>query len=154
MYELRTGRSCIFKNNVHLVFVTKYRRNVFTAEMLERLSVVFSETCQQMSCELLEFGGEHDHVHMIVSIHPKLAVSNLVGKLKGKSSYILRREFWNRVKAMLWRKHFWSPSYCCVSVGGASIETVKKYIEQQRTPPSEKSVKTSKKLSKSDGTRS
>ena len=77
MYEWRTGRSCLFKNNVHLVFVTKYRRSVFTKEIIE-------ETCKQMDCELLEFGGEHDHVHFMVSIHPKVAVSNLVRKLKGK----------------------------------------------------------------------
>ena len=147
MYEWRTGRSCIYKNHIHLVFVTKYRRNVFTREMIDRLRELFSETCEQMNCELLEFDGEHDHVHLMVSVHPKIAVSNLIGKLKGKSSYFLRREYWDRIKTMLWGKHFWSPSYCCVSVGGASIETVKKYIENQRTPPSAKSVKTSKRLS-------
>ena len=118
MYEWRTGRSCVFKNNVHLVFVTKYRRNVFTKEMLDRLSDIFRETCEQMDCELHECNGEHDHIHMMVSVHPKLAVSNLVSKLKGKSSYFLRKEFWPQIKPMLWGKHFWSPSYCCVSVGG------------------------------------
>ena len=82
--------------------------------MLNKLWAIFSETCKQMDCELLEFGGEHDHVHAMVTVHPKLAVSNLVR---------------------------------CVSVGGASMETVKKYIEGQRTPPSEKAVKTSKRLS-------
>ena len=148
MYEWRTGRSCVYKNNVHLVFVTKYRRDVFTKEMLERLEVIITETCQQMDCELIEFGGEHDHIHVMVSVHPKVAVSNLVGKLKGKSSYMLRREFWERIKSMLWGKHFWSPSYCVVSVGGASLEVVKQYIEDQRTPPSEKAVKTSKSLAR------
>ena len=48
-----------------------------------------------MGCELLEFGGEDDHVHLMLSVHPKVAVANLVGKLKGKSSYILRIEFWD-----------------------------------------------------------
>uniref|UniRef100_UPI003977B472 transposase n=1 Tax=Chlamydia suis TaxID=83559 RepID=UPI003977B472 len=51
-----------------------------------------------MDCELLEFGGEDDHIHMMVSVHPKLAISNLVSKLKGKSSYMIRREYWDRVK--------------------------------------------------------
>jgi putative transposase len=71
----------------------------------------------------------------------------LVGKLKGKSSYMLRREYWDQIKAKLWGKHFWSPSYYCVSVGGASLETVRKHIENQRTPPPEKAVKISKRLS-------
>ncbi len=92
MYEWRTGRSCVFKNNVHLVFVTKYRRNVLTLEMLDRLKEIMTETCEQMDCELLEFGGEDDHIHLIVSVNPKIAIANLVGKLKGKSSYMLRKE--------------------------------------------------------------
>jgi len=149
-YEWRTGRSCIFKNNVHLVFVTKYRRNVFTKEMLERLESIMKETAIQMECELLEFGGEDDHVHIMISVHPKLAISNLVGKLKGKSSYMLRKEYWEQIKGKLWGKHFWSPSYCVVSVGGASLEVVKKYIENQRTPPSEKQVNQSKKIRKAE----
>lgn len=147
MYEWRTGRSCLFKNNAHLVFVTKYRRGVFTKEMLDRTKAIMEETCKQMDCELLEFGGEHDHVHLTVSIHPKVAVSNLVGKLKGKSSYMLRREYWERIKTMLWGNQFWSPSYCVVSCGGASLDVVKQYIENQSTPPSESAVKTSRALS-------
>ncbi len=147
MYEWRTGRSCLFKNNAHLVFVAKYRRGVFTKEMLDRTKAIMEETCKQMDCELLEFGGEHDHVHLTVSIHPKVAVSNLVGKLKGKSSYMLRREYWERIKTMLWGNQFWSPSYCVVSCGGASLDVVKQYIENQSTPPSESAVKTSRALS-------
>jgi putative transposase len=147
MYEWRTGRSCFYKNNVHLVFVTKYRRDVFTVEMLNRLKEIFIETCQQMDCEILEFGGEHDHVHLMLSVHPKIAIANLVGKLKGKSSYFLRKEYWNTIKKKLWGSHFWSPSYCVVSCGGASLDVIKNYIKNQREPPSEKQVKQSKAIS-------
>src|ERR1700722_17889172 len=121
MYEWRTGRSCVFKNNVHLVFVTKYRRDVLTAEMLDTLKEIYHETCAQMDCELLEFGGEDDHVHIMVSVNPKVAISNLIGKLKGKSSYMLRKNYWTLIKKKLWGNHFWSPSYCAVSCGGASL---------------------------------
>jgi putative transposase len=148
MYKWRTGRSCVYKNNVNLVFVTKYRENVFTEEMLNRVHEIIKETCLQMDCELLEFGGEHDHVHIMVAVHPKVAVSNLVGKLKGKSSYMIRREYWERVKTMLWGNHFWSPSYCVVSCGGASLDVVKQYIANQNTPPSARSIKTSIALAK------
>ena len=148
IYEWRTYRKYLFKNNAHLVFVTKYRRGVFTKEMLDRTKEIMKETCKQMDCELLEFGGEHDHVHLMVSIHPKVAVSNLVSKLKGKSSYMLRREYWERIKTMLWGNHFWSPSYCVVSCGGASLDVVKKYIENQQEPPTERAIKASKALKK------
>ena len=92
-YAWRTGRKCVFKNFVHLIFVTKYRRGVFTKEMLVTLKAVFKETTTQMGAELIEFGGEDDHVHLMLSYPPKVALSNLVGKLKGKSSYILRRDY-------------------------------------------------------------
>lgn len=147
MYPWRTGRSCVYKNYVHLVFVTKYRRDVFTLEMLNKLKEIFEETCKQMDCELLEFGGEDDHVHMMVAVHPKVALANLVGKLKGKSSYVLRREYWGRIKKKLWGKSFWSPSYCAVSCGGASLKVIKEYIEDQKKPPSEKQIKQSRSIS-------
>ena len=143
-YPWRTGRSCVFKNHVHLVFVTKYRRGVFDAAMLGRLNEVLQETCEQMDCELIQFGGEDDHVHLLIAAHPKWALSNLIGKLKGKSSYFLRKEFGSRLKRKLWGNHLWSPSYCVVSCGGAPLEVVREYVEQQRKPPSPRAVKKSK----------
>lgn len=145
-FSWRTGRSCIFRNYSHLVFVTKYRRNVFTKEMLNDMKIVFTETCVQMEGALLQFGGEDDHVHLLVSYPPKMALSNFVGKLKGKSSYVLRRKYWNLLKEKLWGKHLWSPSYCAVSCGGAPLEIVRRYVENQRQPPAEKEIKKALKL--------
>ena len=77
---------------------------------------------------------------------PKLAVSNLIGKLKGKSSYFLRQEYWPQIRGKLWGDHLWSPSYCLVSRGGAPLELVKKYVADQRKPPDPKSIQKSKEL--------
>lgn len=109
--------------------------------MLFRLEKLFKETCHQMNCELLEFGGEDDHVHLMAAVHPKCAIANLVGKLKGKSAYFLRKEFAMELRKKLWGYHLWSPSYCVVSCGGASLETVRSYIENQRQPSTEKGVR-------------
>ena len=148
MYQWRTGRSCVFKNFVHLVFVTKYRRRVFTYSMIERLKELFTETCQQMDVELIEFGAEDDHVHIMLNVPPKIAISNLVAKLKGKSSYFLRREFAEQLQKKLWGNNLWSSSYCVVSAGGAPLDVVKQYIANQRTPTSDINVAKSKKLTK------
>jgi putative transposase len=145
-YEWRTGRKCHFKLFTHLIFTTKYRRGVITAEMLERLREVFSETLLQMKGELLEFNGEDDHVHLMVSIPPQTALSHLVGKLKGKSSYLIRKEYWPLVKKKLWGDHFWSPSYCAVSCGGAPLDILKEYIQQQRVPPSQSEINRSQRF--------
>ena len=70
-YRWRTGRSQIYKHYYHLVFVTKYRRKVFTKKILERSKIIFKETALQMDCELIEFNGEENHVHLLFSIPPK-----------------------------------------------------------------------------------
>ena len=88
MDKWRTGRRCVYKNNIYLlIFVTKYRRRVFNLEMLNRLKALFSSTCVQMDAELIEFGGKRDHVHILLNVPPKLAIAALVGRLKGTSSY-------------------------------------------------------------------
>lgn len=145
-FEWRTGRKCVFKLFSHLIFTTKYRRNVITKEMLDRMRDVFEETLLQMKGELIEFNGEDDHVHLMIALPPQTAISHLVGKLKGKSSYVIRKEFWSTVKKKLWGQHFWSPSYCAVSCGGAPLEILKEYVQQQRTPPSEIQIQRSKRF--------
>lgn len=142
-YDWRTGRTCIYKCYYHLVFSPKYRRGVFTAEMLVRLREVIQETCEQMGGELIEFGCEQDHLHLMTSIPPSKSVSNFVGKLKGKSAYVLRSEFWPDISTKLWGTHFWSPSYCVATCGGAPLEIVRQYVEHQEKPPSRESVKRS-----------
>jgi len=104
--------------------------------MLNRLEDVFKESCDQMDGELQEFNGEEDHVHLLLSIPPKIAISNFISKLKGKSSYFLRKEFKIELAPKLWGKHLWSPSYCLVSCGGAPLDIIRNYIEEQRRPPS------------------
>src|SRR3954452_13886846 len=96
--DIRHGRHCVFRNFVHLVFVTKYRRDVITNTMLTRMKELIGETCNQMECELIEFNGEDDHVHLMVSVHPKVPISSLVGKLKGKTAYFIRQEFSKEIK--------------------------------------------------------
>ncbi|MBF0440290.1 MAG: IS200/IS605 family transposase [Oligoflexales bacterium] len=145
-FKWRTGRSCVFKNYVHLVFITKYRRGIFTESILNRLNTIFDETCNQMDAKLIEFSGEDDHVHLMISCPPKLAIANLVGKLKGKSSYLLRQEYWPQIKTKFWGEHLWSPSYCVVSCGGAPLDVVKQYIADQRRPADPKNIKKSNAL--------
>jgi len=145
-YPWRTGRKCLFKNFIHLVFVTKYRRDVITLKMLKEINHLIDETCKQMDCEMMDFNGEDDHIHIMINVHPKLSISNLVGKLKGKTSYFMRKNHWNHIKNYLWGKHFWSPSYCLISCGGAPLKIVKQYIENQRLIPKEKNIKQSKAL--------
>lgn len=131
--EVRTGRHCVFNMHVHLVFVSKYRKGVFTKAMLDSMREVFERVCLDFESELVEFDGEHDHVHLLVNYPPKVSVSSLVNSLKGASSRILRIKH-PEIKKKLWGNALWSPSYFAGSCGGAPIAIIKQYIEQQQTP--------------------
>lgn len=134
MSELRRGRHVVFNLSVHLVFVTKYRRDVLSARALEVIKVSCQNVCLDFECELLEFNGEDDHVHLLVSYPPKVAVSRLVNSLKGVSARYVRAAGFPEVQEKLWGKHLWSPSYFAGSAGGATLETLKRYIQNQRGP--------------------
>jgi len=132
--EIRHGRHCVFNLHVHLVFVTKYRRGVFTKEVIDDLRGIFNETCADFEAELVEFGGEDDHVHLLVNYPPKISISSLVNSLKNVSSRMIRKKNYPEISKKLWGGALWSPSYFAGSCGGAPISIIRQYIEQQRTP--------------------
>ena len=132
--EIRRGRHCVFLLHVHLVFVTKYRRVVFTKQILDDLQDIFSSVCADFEAELVEFDGEDDHVHLLVNYAPKVAVSALVNSLKGVSSRMIRKKNYPNIRKKLRGDALWSPSYFAGSCGGAPIEILRQYIEQQKTP--------------------
>lgn len=132
--DIRHGRHCVFVMHVHLVFVTKYRRQVFDQDAIQRLRKVFNEICRDFEAELIEMEGETEQVHLLVNYPPKVAVSTLVNSLKGVSSRILRRDRPDIAKRYYYQQALWSPSYFSSSCGGAPIEIIRQYIEQQQRP--------------------
>lgn len=131
---IRTGRHCVFNMHAHLVFVTKYRRTVFNKSMLASMKMIFTLICEQFEAKLVEFEGERDHVHLLIQYPPKLALSKLVNSLKGVSSRVLRKQFKKDIEKYYWKGVLWSPSYFAGSCGGAPIDIVRKYIENQKSP--------------------
>jgi putative transposase len=135
MQDYRRERHSVSRLSVHLVCVTKYRRKVFDGAALEWLQGHFAKVCERMGCTLVACDGEADHLHAIVEYPPKLSVSVLVNALKGTSSRMLRR-----LRPDIARRYsdgvLWSPSYFAASTGGATLDVVKKYVEQQRASTS------------------
>ncbi|BFO14694.1 hypothetical protein SHKM778_10820 [Streptomyces sp. KM77-8] len=76
--HIRTGRHCVFRMHVHLVFVTKYRHKIFADRHLTRCEEIMRAVCEDFEAELVEFNGENNHVHLLVNFPPKVAVSKLV----------------------------------------------------------------------------
>ncbi len=108
---------------------------MFTARHLERMEEITRHVCADFGCELAEFNGEPEHVHLLVNFPPTVAISRLVNSLNGVSSRRLRQEFPDL------RRHYWrakrlrSGSYFAGTLGGAPISVLRQYIEQQDRPP-------------------
>ena len=132
--DKNTHRSCVYELNYHLVFVTKYRKNCINNDILNDLNVIFKELLEKWDCELSEFNGEENHVHLLVKAHPNLNLSNLVNNLKTVSSRRVRKMYKEYLSKYYWKSYFWHRAYCIVSVGGASLEVIKKYIQDQKNP--------------------
>jgi putative transposase len=131
--EIRTGRHCVSNLHVHLVFVTKYRRRIFTKQILDEMKEVLKTVCADFEAELVEFDGEKDYVHLLVNYPPKVQISKLVNSLKGVSSRLIRKEF-PEIQKHYYKGVLWSPSYFAASCGGAPVSIIKNYIQSQQTP--------------------
>ena len=120
---------------LHLVLVTKYRRKALSRAMLVRMEEITKALLESWGCELIEFNGEADHVHILMGIHPAIQPSKVVNSMKTVTARRLRKEFAPDLKQHYWNKPvLWSRSYCILSAGGAPLEVLKRYIQDQDTP--------------------
>jgi putative transposase len=131
---LNKGSHSAYCIHLHIGFITKYRRKVITLAMLEEMRVVFNRVCAAQKSEMIEFNGETDHVHLLVSTAPDTTPSELIRSLKSASSRVIRAKFKAEIDKVYMNNVFWHHSYFVLSVGGAPLETLKRYIEGQEKP--------------------
>lgn len=125
------GFRSVYALTVYIVFVTKYRRKVISADMMLRLKEIFQETCDKWECQLIEFNGEADHVHLLINFSPQVQLSKLIANLKTVSSRLLRKDFKVELERTYSKPVLWTGSYFVASCGGVTIETLRKYVEGQ-----------------------
>ena len=123
------GSHSISDLKVHLIFVVKYRKKLISLSIKKTLISSFLRTCKSLNCKLLECNGEKDHMHLLVSYPASLSVSTIVNRLKGVSANLVRR--FPSLQRTLWMKSFWSTGFFAISCGGASLDAIKAYIENQ-----------------------
>lgn len=131
---IRRGRHAVWDCHAHLVFVTKYRRGALTDAILTDCENIMRRVCDDFGCELREFNGEDDHVHLLIGFPATVQLSRLVNSLKGVSSRHLRRDHHDHLKHYLWGRHLWSRSYYVGTAGGAPLETIAAYVKSQQRP--------------------
>lgn len=121
-------RHSVSKLVVHLIFTTKYRRKIFDGVMIQQIREAFESAAEKLEIEILEMDGEADHVHALIAYPPKLSISVLVNNLKSISSRRVRILNTN-LRKVSDSGVLWSRSYFACSAGGATIETLKAYVE-------------------------
>lgn len=119
--------------HIHLVFCTKYRRRVITPRVFQTLARSMRASATVVDASITAIEADGDHIHVLLTFPPRLSIARLVQRLKGASSRAVRAQRLPEVQRALWGRHFWSPSYCVVSCGGAPLEVVRTYVETQQT---------------------
>lgn len=129
--EIQKERHATHLLHAHLVFITKFRYKVLKTKHLKYLEKIFRQTIEDMGGKLEEFNGEEDHVHLLIQYPPKQSIVKIVNNLKGRSSRLIRRDIPDIANKYTGEAGLWHRSYFAGSVGGATLEIVKKYIEKQ-----------------------
>ena len=129
-----TGAHTVFYHRYHIVWITKYRYKVLEGAVRERIRAIIRQVCGELGVTIVKGVLSRDHVHMMVSIPPHLSVSDVVRRMKGRSSHKVQREF-PALRARYWGRHFWARGYFCTTSGNVTDEVILQYIEQHADKP-------------------
>jgi putative transposase len=129
---LNSNNHSVFKLNYHLIMCIKYRHNVITDTMSTRLKDIFEKVSFPYNIALREWEHDENHVHCLIEGHPNSPLSKFINAYKSSSSRLIKKEF-PEIRKKLWKEYFWSRSFCLVTVGGAPLEVLKQYIQNQRS---------------------
>ena len=132
MSEIYKNRHSAYNLHVHLVFITKYRKKVLADNHRQYFKEVVAEICKDFGAELKECNGEGDHVHMLIQYPPTVQLSKMVNNLKSVTSRRMRANFID-LRVAYNKPVLWSRSYFAGSCGGAPLEIIKQYIQNQKS---------------------
>jgi putative transposase len=119
--------------HAHLSFCTKYRRNVLTKTVFSHILKSIKNSAKNLNIHIDAIESDGNHIHILFNYSPTLTLSKIVQRFKGASSRYIRSLQLPTVLKQLWGRAFFSPSYFIVSCGGAPLDIVKSYVENQQT---------------------
>ncbi len=131
--EYRYGSHTVYNIEYHFVWVTKYRYQVLRGDVALRVRELVRQTCEAFEVKILKGVVSKDHVHLLVSAPPTIASSELMRRVKGRTSNKLFEEF-PTLKKRYWGRHFWARGYFCVTAGQVTEEMIKAYLEHHFEP--------------------
>ena len=137
MSDYRYGNHTVSRLSVHLVWVTKYRYKVLTGDIQQRCRELLIQVCDTEDVRILSGVVSKDHIHMQIEYPPSLAISDLVKRLKGRSSRLLQREY-SELQKRYWGKHLWGIGYGAWSTGNITEEVVEEYLKRHKSSANDK----------------
>lgn len=131
--ELKRNSNAVYLLNYHLILITKYRKKIFINDsIVERTKEIMRNIASDFDVDIINQECGEDHIHLILSTKPTVELTKLVNLLKGTSSRYLRKEFEPEISEQLYGDSFWSDSYYIATAGNVSVDTIYKYIDNQR----------------------
>jgi putative transposase len=128
------GKHTIYHNRYHIIWIIKYRFKVLKGEIRKRVREITRQVCEELGVSIISGVLSMDHFHMYISIPPHRAVSDVMRRIKGRTSRKIQMEF-PELKQKYWGRHFWARGYFCTTSGAVNEETILQYIEKH-TPNS------------------
>ena len=132
--EFKKGPHRVYLLTYHMVFVVKYRKPVIDEEIRDYIEHRMETILENNGGSLIEFNSDKDHVHFLFEMPPDVNLSLWIRGTKAAISRKVREKFPEKLKPYLWGDEFWTDSYFLTTTGGATIETIQKYIENQGKP--------------------
>ena len=120
----------VYDIKYHIVWITKYRKPILRGEIGKRVRELIRQTCARLDVYIEKGHISKDHVHLLVSVPPKISVSELVKRMKGRSSRKMMEEF-GELRKKYWGRHMWARGYFAASTGNVTDEIIAEYIEKQ-----------------------
>jgi putative transposase len=130
----RYSTHSVHQISVHLVWITKYRYSVLKGEIQLRTRQLIQQICDTNDIKILKGVVSKDHIHIHISYPPKLSISEIVRKIKGRSARKLLQEF-PELKKNYWGGHLWGIGYGGWSTGNITNEMIQEYLEHHRDQP-------------------
>ena len=129
MRRYRKGSHSTHDLKVHLVWCTKYHHKALQQDVACRIRDLLRQICEANDIQIVKGHVSKDHIHLYVSYPPKLSVSEMIKRLKGRSSKMIQAEF-PELGAKFWGRHFWGIGYAAFSSGTVTDQTIREYLER------------------------
>lgn len=127
--DLKSNNNIVYLCRYHVIFCPKYRKKVLVGEVEKRLKQIVRKICVEFDADLISQECDKDHVHLVLGVDPQFGIHKLVKRIKGRSSFELRAEF-SHLRSKL--PTLWTNAYFCATVGGVTLDVVKKYVDNQK----------------------